>query len=257
MGCLLALVALVSCRPIDTDKPVHPALQELPKTIVWAWERREDLRWLPSDVGVAYVASAVTLIGSRVHVAPRANTLLVRGDTLTIPVVHVDASWRERPSLDANQRKVLVDQVLMVARRAAEQNAAQVVQLDFEARLSQRAFLADVVRDIRAQLPHTTALSMTALASWCLGDYWLASVPADELVPMVFRMGRDTDQLRGQLAQHGFKHARCKDAVGLATDEPLLVKTALNAERRYFFSPTSWTQETWNRLSASGTVRRP
>jgi hypothetical protein len=247
----------VSCRPIEADKPIHPALQALPPTIVWAWERREDLRWLPGGVGVAYVASAVDLAGPRIRIAPRAKPLLVNADTRVIPVVHVDASWREPPELNTAQRQALVDQVLIVARRAAVQNGVRVVQLDFEARLSQREFLADVVRDIRAQLAPTTALSITALASWCMGDYWLSNVQADELVPMAFRMGRDSERLRRQLAQQGFVHSRCQDAVGLATDEPLAGKAATQAKRRYYFSPTSWTPETWSRLAASGTVTRP
>ena len=208
-------------------------------------------------MGVAYVASSVNLAGSRIHVIPRTNALLVRGNTLTIPVVHVDASWREPPELNAAQRKVLVDQVLMVARRAAEQNAARVVQLDFEARLSQRAFLSNVVQDIRAQLPQAMALSMTALASWCAGDYWLAAVQADEVVPMVFRMGRDSDLLRAQLvADNGFKRARCSAAVGFASDEPGLAQVAAKSVRRYFFSPLPWTPDIWHGLPMPSPISR-
>ncbi len=215
------------------------------------------MRWLPAGVGVAYVASSVNLEGSRIHVVPRANALFVRSNTLIIPVVHVDASWREPPELNATQRKILVDQVLKVARRAAEQNAARVVQLDFEARLSQRAFLTDVVKDIRAQLPAAMALSMTALASWCAGDYWLATIHADEVVPMVFRMGRDADRLRTQFAtDNGFKRARCSTAIGFASDEPGLAQVAGQGVRRYFFSPLAWTPDIWRGLPMPSPISR-
>ena len=67
----------------------------------------------------------------------------------------------------------------------------RVVQLGFEVRQLQRAFSSAVVQDVRRQLPADTALSITALASWCAGDYWLHDLPADEIVPMARRMGRD------------------------------------------------------------------
>ena len=160
-----------------------------------------------------------------------------------IPVVHVDASWRAPPALDDAQAAIIVDQVL----QATQRTNSQVVQLDFEVRRSQRPFLAAVIKSIRARLPRDKALSMTALASWCAGDYWLAHLPADEIVPMAFRMARDDKQIRNFLAQHGrFQRERCKDAIGTSTDEPVL---GIRASRRYFFSPVPWTQTAWQQLN--------
>ncbi|MBL8490036.1 MAG: hypothetical protein JNM82_04585 [Rhodocyclaceae bacterium] len=143
----------------------HPALAGLPPTLLWAWERPEDLRWLPADTGVAFVAVTLELEGDTVRRRRRGHALHVVADTARIPVVHVDASWRRPPRLGEAQREAIVAALLA----AAEQGNRKVVQLDFEARRSQRAFLADVVREARARLPADTALSMTALASWCAG----------------------------------------------------------------------------------------
>jgi hypothetical protein len=219
----------------------------MPSQVLWAWERPEDLRWLPANVGVAYVATTITLEADSVRVTPRANPLYVRGDTPLMAVVHVDASWRKPPTLDALQRHRVVDHVLAIANRAARPGTSHIVQLDFEVRQSQRAFLAEVVRNVRNQLPSDTALSMTALASWCAGDYWLESMAADEVVPMAFRMGRDDAILRAQLNQDGhFSRPKCSTAVGTATDEPAL---DVKAARQYHFSPIPWTASAWHRIA--------
>ncbi len=225
----------------------HPAVVQLPPTMLWAWERREDLRWLPANVGVAYVATSIELEGSTARAVPRATALHLRPDTVAVPVVHVDASWRNPPVLGAAQQAAVVNQVLAAAARHGDTGQARVVQLDFEVRRSQRAFLRAVVQDIRRQLRADTALSVTALASWCAGDYWLHDLPADEIVPMAFRMGQDDARLRAQLNQDGgFTRPRCQSALGTATDEPAVLA---HAPRRYHFSPTAWTPQQWQRVS--------
>ena len=218
--------------------PPHPALQALPSTLLWAWERPEDLRWLPADVGVAYVSTRIALSGDQAAVHPRANPLRLAPGTARVPVVHVDASTRQPPQLTAGQQATIVDQLLQAAQHAPQ----QVVQLDFEVRLSQRAFLADLVRAARRALPPQVALSVTALASWCAGDAWLAGLPADEIVPMAFRMSRDSAVLRRQLnAQGRFNGPGCGRAVGTATDEPLPGWQRPAGVREYVFSPRPWT----------------
>ena len=218
----------------------HPALASLPARMLWAWERAEDLRWLPDQVGVAYVASSILLAGPSAQVRARANPLYVRPDTPLLPVVHVDASWRQAPSLTEQQQAVVVAQVVRAAR------GYRVVQLDFEVRRSQRAFLQAVVADIRQQLPADTALSITALASWCSGDYWLANMAADEIVPMTFRMGPEQEVIRQQIARDGgFRHAKCNLAIGYAQDEARAVS---KAPRQYYFSPKPWRAESWRQM---------
>lgn len=210
--------------------------------MVWAWERAEDLRWLPRDVGVAYVAVAIELSGRKIRVRPRSQALLVEPGTALLPVVHVDALWHPSPSLSTKQRDAIVAHVL----RAAAAGNRGVVQLDFEVRRSQRAFLEELVRHIRRRLPSELALSMTALASWCAGDYWLAELPADEIVPMAFRMAGDDAEIRVLLGgRRRFFRERCSTAIGTATDEE---PVHVHALRHYYFSPFSWTVEAWERV---------
>ncbi len=238
------LVLLAACKPAPPAPP-HPAVEALPARMVWAWERAEDLRWLPPEVGVAYVTTAIGLKGESVSVRPRTSAMRVNPGTVLVPVVHVDLSWRFPPALNTKQRTAVIDQVL----RAARETRHNVVQLDLEARLSQRAFLQDLVRELRQRLPRGTALSMTALASWCADDYWLGAMQADEIVPMAFRMGRDSPLLRERLARTGrFAQAKCDRALGQATDE-LLPGAGAGAVRQYYFSPKAWTSANWQRLA--------
>jgi hypothetical protein len=238
-------IALATLLLVAADTPratVASALAALPPTMLWAWERPEDLRWLPREAGVAYVAATLELEAGQVRLRRRGYALLVRPDTAVVPVIHVDASWRRPPILDPVQHAAIVDQVLAAAKRSP----SRVVQLDFEVRRSQRAFLLAVVRDIRRRLPADVALSATALASWCAGDYWIGALDADEIVPMAFRMARDHQPIRDLLAvQGGFVRPRCRTALGLATDEAGI---EARAGRRYFFSPRSWDQETWRQI---------
>lgn len=235
----LLLATLAACQPMRQERA---ALTALPGNILWAGERPEDLRWMPPDAGVAYVASSVSLADERADVVPRANPLQVRPETVLIPVVRVDASWRNPPALSSHQRDTIVNQVLL----AAQSTGAKVVQLDFKARHSQQPFLFSVVSEIRKKLPTDRALSITALASWCSGDYWLDAMPADEIVPMAFHMAHDDEAIRKTIAAQGeLPGKRCHAAAGFATDEAM---PQIAAGRRYYFSPSPWTQETWQRV---------
>lgn len=169
---ILALLVLQSSTNQNFGLRLHPALVKLPNQIVWAWQRPEDLRWLPANVGVAYVETSITLEKNHVYLQPRQHSLMVRHENAIIPVVHVDASWRQPPDLSLAQQKVIVDALVL----AAQRGNSHVVQLDFEVRRSQRAFLAGVVKKARLRLPKDTALSMTALASWCAGDHWMGKI---------------------------------------------------------------------------------
>ncbi|NHZ34230.1 hypothetical protein [Massilia rubra] len=247
---LLLTVFLLTCFALTLRmdsgaggaRPVHPALAALPAELVWAWERPEDLRWLAPDIGVAYVASSVLLQGDETQVYRRASALLLAPGAPRVPVLHVDMSWRRPPALSEAQSRRVADELL----RLAAQANRKVVQLDFEVRRSQRPFLARTIGAIRARLDPSIALSVTALASWCLDDYWLHDIAADEVVPMAFRMGQAQHALRARLLQQrGFTRARCGAAIGFSTDEPMM---AVREGRRYYFSPQAWSAARWQAL---------
>ncbi|MEK8032883.1 hypothetical protein AACH06_18845 [Ideonella sp. DXS29W] len=248
LGLAALLVPLLLCLPGSrAQRQTHPALAALPPRMLWAWERPEDLRGLPPDIGVAWLARTIELDGRHALVRRRAPALEVSPGTVLVPVLHVDLIWRRPPRFSAEQRERVVQEGLDLQRSTG----ARVLQLDFEIGRSQRRFLAEVVGELRRRLPPEVALSMTALASWCAGDAWLGHSPADEIVPMAFRMASDDAEIRTLLARTGqFPRARCQSATGSATDEPM---PPLRSPRRYYFSPRSWTAEQWQRLPAATT----
>jgi len=104
------------------------------------------------------------------------------------------------------------------------------------------------LQDLRQRLPDSVPLSMTALASFCVGDRWLDDLPVDEAVPMIFRMGADDRTIKIMLAGgDDFREPRCQRSYGVAIYEPLDMKR--DAKRRvYVFNNHSWTQNDIARL---------
>ena len=116
-------------------------------------------------------------------------------------------------------------------------------QIDFEAVSSQRAFFIDALAGLRRRLPDAT-ISVTALASWCLAESWTARLAADEVVPMLFRMGYDGRRVRTHFANGGdFRGVECRSSFGIATDE--LPDILPRGRRVYVFSPRRWTEASY------------
>jgi len=58
-------------------------------------------------------------------------------------------------------------------------DGGKLVQIDFDARRSQRRFYVRLLRDLRRRMPPSLPLSITALASWCAYDDWLSGLPIE------------------------------------------------------------------------------
>jgi len=230
------LVAGVAWLP---GRGAPPPADDGPATMLWAWERPEDLRFLdPGTTGVAYLAGTATLSGDTTIWRPRLQPLQVSDGTVIEAVVRVEVDPRAPPTLSDGQRARLAGTLA----GAAGAPGVRGLQVDFDATASQRGFYRDLLADLRAALPGDAGLSMTALASWCLGDPWIADLPVDRAVPMLFEMGADDGAVRRHLADGGgFGPAVCQGSVGLATGEPApdLPGTA----RTYWFHDTPWTAE--------------
>ena len=219
------LLALTACRP----SPPAPS-----PLVLWAWERPEDLRFARGRAEVAVESGSIVLDGEAVEARGRRFPLLV-AEPPTTSVVHVEIR-RDRPLVwNAAMRATAAAAILHYATRLPVRR----VQVDFEVRASERAILLDILGDVRRALPRGTLLSMTALASWC-GENWLAGAPIDEVVPMLFRMGRGGEDVRAILAEGGdLRHDRCRGALGVAVGTP--VPRAPPGRRVYLFDPRSWT----------------
>jgi hypothetical protein len=210
----------------------------VPRVVLWAWERREDLSFIdPRQIAVAYLDRTLELSAGTVVVRPRLEPLTVPPRTVLIPVARIEIDWRSPPSLSAALRSEVSR---VIAAMAAASPPA--IQIDFDATRSQRAFYRDLIADVRGRLPASTALSITALASWCMYDDWVAQLPVDEIVPMLYRMGPDAEEITSYLRGGGdFAPPLARISVGLSTDEHLA--GLADGKRAYLFSPHAWTLE--------------
>src|SRR6185295_6662730 len=121
-----------------------------------------------------------------------------------------------------------------------------MVQVDFDATATERDFYRQLLKGLRGKLPPTTALSITALASWCKGDNWLEDLPVDEAVPMLFRMGVERKQfLSGLAAGETFSSTLCRTTAGVSIDEP--PAQLPRVQRLYVFNPRVWSPDALNK----------
>jgi hypothetical protein len=223
-------------------RDARSAAGNLPPVILWAWERPEDLEFLDSGrFGVAFLAQTLTLKGDDVVLNPRRQPLKVSPATRLIAVTRVESQKNTgaKAGLTAAQREKLVT---LISRTLELQNVS-AIQVDFDAVVSERKFYRELLEDLRQKLPEHVALSMTALASFCIGDRWFDDLPVDEAVPMIFRMGADDERIKNFLAAgNDFREPLCQTSYGIALDEPLNMKFA-EARRLYVFGREAWTEK--------------
>jgi len=236
----LAIASLDGCR----TRHVRNRMDEsgLPLIILWAWERPENLEFIdPHQVGVAFLAQTLVLKGDEVVLNPRHQPLKVSPETKLIAVTRVESqkTTGEKAALSPSQRERVATLVL----RTLELSNVSVIQVDYDAASSEREFYRALLQDLRSQLPDRVPLSMTALASFCVGDRWLDDLPVDEAVPMIFRMGADDKTIKNLLASgDDFREPLCRKSYGIAVDEPL--EAQFNKSRRiYVFNNHSWSEK--------------
>jgi hypothetical protein len=253
----------------------HLRRDSLPPLILWAWERPEDLRFLAAsqNLGVAFLAGTIELTARGSENDDRGFVYRPRFQPLHVPppipliavvriesprdvwhVTQVSAQATSRPSPDANVRRDLMVQAIVAASRLP---GVRGVQIDFDASRSKQSFYALLLRDIRGALPREMPLSITALASWCIGDPWIGRLPEgtiDEAVPMLFRMGPDAASVVSFVKSgRPFGPPVCRNSVGVSTDEDFssavlegslgrFQASAANT-RLYVFTDRAWTED--------------
>jgi hypothetical protein len=246
---VIVLAALVACASDSLGATQRSAtanrMSRLPRVILWAWERRENLNFIdPDRTGVAYLACTLDLYGNGVLNRPLFQPVTVPPHTTLIAVVRIEDDRRSPATLSAAQRAAAARIIAAVA-----DSSPSAVQIDFDATRSERAFYRDLLADVRGRLPAAMPLSMTALASWCLDDDWIATLPVEEAVPMLYRMGRDKKEITDYLRKGGeFVPALSRNSVGLSLDEQ--VAGLGMGKRVYLFSPKPWTAAALNNALA-------
>ena len=234
-------------RAISSVSTSSSRVSQLPATILWAWERPERLDFIdPEKVGVAFLAKTIYLRGDRVVSRPRLQPLTLPPGAQVVAVARIESEhsndYSKKPSLSPAQ---ITETASTISELGSLPNVV-MVQVDFDAGVSERAFYRELLAQLRGKLPPSTALSITALASWCKGDNWLEDLPVDEAVPMLFRMGIERKQfLSGLAAGETFTSRLCRSSAGVSTDEPLAHLPRV--QRLYVFNPRVWSPDALNK----------
>lgn len=235
----LLIVVLLAGLTVQDTYGIRRPVSVRPSIMLWAWERPEDLTFIDSrTTGVAFLAGTVHIADNGTFdVRTRQQPLKVKDHTLLSTVFRIEPDRKMHPNLSGDLASEIASTIASLSREFK----ASSVQIDFDARTSERAFYRDILMELRRVLPVDVSLSMTALASWCMHDRWLNELPVDEAVPMLFRMGPE----RGQILRYlnggdDFREPLCRKSIGISTDEKV---GRLPVRTRYIFSPVSWNAD--------------
>jgi hypothetical protein len=199
----------------------------------WAWERPGDLRGLPKSAGAAFLAISIQLRDGAVRAVPRFQPLQLSPGAFRMAVVRIEAA---RPALSATEQHAAVGMILDAV-RATRPDA---LQIDFDARVSERPFYSSLLHELRTKTPEGLFLSITALVSWCGAKSWLDALPVDEVVPMTFEMGSATASAETLLRTGGnFENPACRGSIGISMRD--LESRPKNFRRTYVFAYEDWT----------------
>jgi hypothetical protein len=219
----------------------------MPPKILWAWERVEDLRFLDAkEFGVAFLAQTLILQTDEVIFRPRRQPLEVSPEIYLISVTRIETvkEQNNRPKFSEEQKK----RVVSLIEKTLQLPRVRAVQIDFDVARSERDFYRRLVNDLRQKLTKETPLTITSLASWCVGDAWFNDFPIDEAVPMAFQMGADNERIRSFLAEGNDWHEPlCRGSYGISIDEPLRINFKSN-RRFYYFNQKAWKKSDLDKL---------
>jgi hypothetical protein len=210
----------------------HPRdpLPGFPRLVLWAWERPERLDFLnPQSAGVAFLARTVSWHVGKIASRPRLQPFRVPPQTALMAVVRLESGGSPLPAAGAVAAEIL---------KAAALPGVQAIQVDFDARLSERDWYRQLLVELRHGLKPSLPLSITALASWCGRESWLDGLPISDAVPMLFRMGAGEPK-----GVRDFPAGVCRSSFGISTDES---PAELPRGRRLFvFNPRAWDEDAY------------
>lgn len=225
-----ARIAILAAAGLSACGSRPDPLPGFPRLVLWAWERPENLPFLnPRVAGVAFLARTIRWQEGRMESRPRMQPLRVPPETSMIAVVRLESGRGPNPD-----PAVVAEDIA----RTAALPGVRALQVDFDARRSERQWYREVLMHLRRLLPASVPLEITALESWCRSDGWMEGLPVVDAVPMLFRMGAGEEYSGSE-----FRGDLCRASVGLATDE--LPAAIPSGRRLYLFHPRPWTQETY------------
>ncbi len=212
-----------------------------PAIMLWSWQRAQAFPFLnPRVAGVAFLAKTIWLTGDDIRVVPNLDGLSVPVGTWMMACARIQVDTLRTPALGKRQADAAAGAIAALSQLPR----VQAVQVDFDATRSEQPFYRQMLVSLRRRLPRYP-ISMTALASWCLGDDWLRGLPVNEAVPMLYRMGAARELRRQLRAGLRFRAPLCLQSVGLSTSAPQLRRPV----EQYWFDPNGWTRQAYREVT--------
>lgn len=226
---------------------------------IWAWDRFDDLSFLKDDTTVTYYAGTFYLRENRAFFNPRKKELICPDSTKTSPSFRIEAV----SEINAEYKESVINSICVTVKKYLQAHkkpgSLNMVQIDFDATKSQRSFYRELLKELRATLGAETKISITALTSWCIADRWMQDLDVDEIVIMLFSMGKDKDETLALLELDNLDTGNdAKTAIGISANEPATNQKLKElgildeAAKLYIFQSLPWTKNRY--LSITGEV---
>ena len=238
---LYFLICVLHLAPVCADfKPP-------PQIYLWTWDYPQDFSklQLPSNVGVAFLAGTIHITKTGIYGESRHCRMVVPSTIPLISVCRIELSPDFKESLDQK----LVNQVSDLIIKFAHLDKISKLQIDFDARLTQRVFYKEIILALKQRT--NVKLSITALVSWCMFDSWLNKMNNIEIVPMFFSMGQDRNNILEYFKNHpSYPRINYADNIGISLMENnvnkimlfnLYQKNHFHLKTLYVFNPHPWT----------------
>lgn len=225
---------------------------------VWSWDYPQDLTFIKSGAAdIAYYAGSMYLHEGRLFFQERARCkpLKISSGVFAYPVIRIET---EGKAGEVSNQDEIIAGISRAVLSLEKRSKSKKIQIDFDARESERDFYTALLKTLRAKLSPDTKLEITALASWCSGDNFIKEGLCDRQIPMLFSMGHEekanekTSKKTAAILSHIDK-ARFK-TVGLSVNEPqtnqAIKESGLlaNSTDLFLFSSTPWTKESWKKI---------
>lgn len=224
-----------------TRPQIDASLAERGVAWIWPGSNGPVFPTAPGYREAAVLVETLVIHADGVERLPRTEPLLLPIGVRQLPVLHVEAAPDAPDAFSPAQVAAIVAAFRRHADDAAE--GAGTLQLDFEAPRRERAAYGALVKAVKAALPAGVKLSVTALAHWCIEPGWLDGLAADEVVPMLYRLGPQAAQWRARWVRGDASlSARCRGAaLGFATNDPPPASLLQRTSRPYWFDESAWS----------------
>ncbi len=215
-----------------------------PRIMIWAWERKEDLRFIDvNQAGVAYLALTFKIKQGKIIKRRRTNSLILAKNTYVIPVIRIEAD----NSLLLMPNKEIQLSILKEIALIVEKSRADRVQIDFEVLKSQRIFYKELLLELKKILSAKIKISITGLVSWCYEEDWSFDLPVEEIVPMSFDLGKDKKVFFKKMnSGEKFTNPLCRQSVGIALFSE--IPNFYSRPRFYLFSNRAWNEADFKKI---------